>query len=174
MSLPSSGASLTTGGNALRRRFRAAKGSLGGDEDLGLTKGDSAGAAAPEPAPAHPILAAHQQRSGLRRFLDAALATEAGLRFLLVLVAGMAAGLWAVAANAGVVAEGKLEVERKGAGLCRALILINSTKQVSSGKRRRRRRRRWEAQRTSMACRVPGRLWILSSPPPAAAAPRTS
>lgn len=57
-------------------------------------------------AAAHPILAAQHQRSALRRFLDAALSTEVGIRFLLMLVAGAAAGLWAVAANAGVVADG--------------------------------------------------------------------
>jgi hypothetical protein len=56
--------------------------------------------------PAHPVLAAQQQRSGMRRFLDAALGTEGGLRFLLVFVVGALAGLWAVVANAGVVAEG--------------------------------------------------------------------
>jgi hypothetical protein len=41
----SGSATLTTGGNALRRRFHASKSSLGGDEDLGLNKGVDSGAA---------------------------------------------------------------------------------------------------------------------------------
>lgn len=36
------GPALTTGGNTLRRRFHASKSSLGGDEDLGLSKGGEA------------------------------------------------------------------------------------------------------------------------------------
>ena len=43
MELPSAGPALTTGGNTLRRRFRASKSSLGGDEDLGLGAKDGGG-----------------------------------------------------------------------------------------------------------------------------------